>query len=66
MELQQVQGFSPEVGQATFDEGREVVVIVSFRGVGIEASSCLGRDLYLIVRAILQEPGDEPSLRPSP
>src|SRR5918994_6290677 len=58
VELQQVQGFDPEVVQATLDEGREVVVIVSFRSVGIQASSGLGRDQDLIVRAVLQELGD--------
>src|ERR671912_211475 len=58
VELQQVQGFDPEVVQATLDEGREVVVIVSFRSVGIQASSGLGRDQDLIVRAVLHELGD--------
>src|SRR5215208_5284441 len=59
MELQQVQGFDPEVLQATLGEVREVIVVVSFRSVGIQAPSCLGRDQDLIVWTVLQEPADE-------
>src|SRR5215207_1500840 len=59
MELQQVQGIDPKVLQATLDEGRQVVVIVSFRNVRIEATSGLGRDQYFIVWSVLQETTDE-------
>ena len=59
VELEQVQGFDAQVFQASLDEGGEVLVVVAFRGVGIEAASRLGRDEDLVVRSVLEEPADE-------
>ena len=59
MELQQVEGLDAQVLQAPLDEGREVLVVVAFRGVGIEASSGLGGDEDLLVRTVFEEASDQ-------
>ena len=59
MELQEVEGIHAQVLQAPLDESREVLVVVAFRGVGIEASSGFGGDEDLLVRTVLEEASDQ-------
>src|ERR687894_300954 len=59
VELEEIQRLDAEVPEAPLDEGREVLGVVPFGGVRVEAAAGLGRDEDLVARAVLEQPADE-------
>src|ERR687894_221818 len=59
VELEKVKRLDAEVPEAPLDEGREVLGVVPFGGVRVEAAAGLGRDEDLVARAVLEQPADE-------
>jgi len=64
VQLHQVETISPQVFQTALDEGGQVLAVIAFSRVWVQATSGLGRDVDALAGAIANNLTDQPLAAP--